>query len=409
MDETSDDPFAPLIGVHEDFVDKLTELEATLDEMMATRETREGNEIILDEAVRFFAEELMPHLRLEDEAVLPTLQNAIGRHRTLATPPLYQPADPPPPPPNLHPPPPPLPPPPHPPPPLPPPPPPPPPPRVHQHHHELVPAVARRQVDVPHMRPALERRPPQHLVPRLVAELVVHLLEVVQVHEQHGKRLAGPVAARHLARQPVPQHPERGEPRQAVFGRLKLRLRRRLVEVRRTRLERGALQRRRLRKRLTRPITARAAVPRPPVGREADLLQNALHLLGTRSAPGDQHRERLPHLHALRDGIVHHRLERARGLGRPHDLAAPEQLIPGTEQRMVETPLARQDVHEPQLDAVHGDRPRDPLERPQPPHLAEPLARVALFPQQLERQAPRSAPMPAPLLEQAAEVRLLLF
>src|SRR5207244_217833 len=76
---------------------------------------------------------------------------------------------------------------------------------------------------------------------------------------------------------------------------------------------------------------------------------------------------------------------------------------------MVETPLARQDVHEPQLDAVHGDRPRDPLERPQPPHLAEPLARVALLPQQLERQAPRSAPMPAPLLGQAAEVRLLLI
>src|SRR5437667_227540 len=114
------------------------------------------------------------------------------------------------------------------------------------------------------------------------------------------------------------------------------------------------------RKRMTRPITARAAVPRPPVGLEADLLQNALHLLGTRSAPGDQHRERLPHLHALRDGIVHHRLERARGLGRPHDLAAPEQLIPGTEQRMVETPLARQDVHEPQLDAVHSVRPRHP-------------------------------------------------
>ena len=40
MDEPSDDPFAPLVGVHEDFVDKLTELEATLDEMMATRETR---------------------------------------------------------------------------------------------------------------------------------------------------------------------------------------------------------------------------------------------------------------------------------------------------------------------------------------------------------------------------------
>src|SRR5947199_10293695 len=83
MGETSDDSFAPLIGVHEDFVDKLTELEATLDEMMATRETREGNHIILDEAVRFFAEELMPHLRLEDEAVLPALEMDIGRYGTL--------------------------------------------------------------------------------------------------------------------------------------------------------------------------------------------------------------------------------------------------------------------------------------------------------------------------------------
>src|SRR5947199_9943921 len=53
--------------------------------MMATRETREGNDIILDEAVRFFAEELMPHLRLEDEALLPALEMAIGRYGTLVT------------------------------------------------------------------------------------------------------------------------------------------------------------------------------------------------------------------------------------------------------------------------------------------------------------------------------------
>src|SRR5207247_10296220 len=83
MGETSDDPFAPLIGVLEDFVDKLTELEATLDEMMATRETREGNDIILDEAVRFFAEELMPHLRLEDAALLAALAMATGRYGAL--------------------------------------------------------------------------------------------------------------------------------------------------------------------------------------------------------------------------------------------------------------------------------------------------------------------------------------
>src|SRR2546422_9725527 len=85
MGEPPEDPFAPLVAVHEDFVDKLTELEATLEEMMATRETREGNDIILDEAVRFFEEELIPHLRLEDEAVVPALPKAIGRDGTLVT------------------------------------------------------------------------------------------------------------------------------------------------------------------------------------------------------------------------------------------------------------------------------------------------------------------------------------
>src|SRR5712664_135566 len=83
MGEPPEDPFAPLVAAHEDFVDKLTELEATLDEMMATRETREGNDIILDEAVRFFEEELIPHLRLEDEAVVPPIEKAIGRYGTL--------------------------------------------------------------------------------------------------------------------------------------------------------------------------------------------------------------------------------------------------------------------------------------------------------------------------------------
>src|SRR5207245_7146015 len=90
MGETHEDPFAPRVAVHEDFVDKLTELEATLDEMMATRETREGNEIILDEAVRFFEEELIPHLRLEDEAVVPAIEKAIGRYGTLVTVVMYE-------------------------------------------------------------------------------------------------------------------------------------------------------------------------------------------------------------------------------------------------------------------------------------------------------------------------------
>src|SRR2546422_10261357 len=90
MGEPPEDPFAPLVAVHEDFVDKLTELEATLDEMMATRETREGNDIILDEAVRFFEEELIPHLRLEDEAVVPAIEKAIGRDGTLVTGVMYE-------------------------------------------------------------------------------------------------------------------------------------------------------------------------------------------------------------------------------------------------------------------------------------------------------------------------------
>src|SRR3989441_3127574 len=90
MGEPPEDPSAPLGAFHEDFVDKLTELEATLDEMMATRETREGNDIILDEAVRFFEEELIPHLRLEDEAVVPAIEKAIGRYGTLVTVVMYE-------------------------------------------------------------------------------------------------------------------------------------------------------------------------------------------------------------------------------------------------------------------------------------------------------------------------------
>ena len=82
-DVPDDDPFAPLIAAHADFVDKLTELEATLDEMMATREAREENRIILEEALRFFEDELLPHLSLEDEAVIPRIEKAIGRYGTL--------------------------------------------------------------------------------------------------------------------------------------------------------------------------------------------------------------------------------------------------------------------------------------------------------------------------------------
>jgi hemerythrin-like domain-containing protein len=77
------DPFRPLLEDHEEFLEKLSELEAVLDEMMNTREASEGNRDLLDEALRFFEEELLPHFRREDEIVLPPLEAAIGRFGTL--------------------------------------------------------------------------------------------------------------------------------------------------------------------------------------------------------------------------------------------------------------------------------------------------------------------------------------
>ncbi len=82
-DVPDDDPFAAVLADHADFVDKLTELEATLDEMMATRDASEENGIILDEAIRFFDDELLPFLAAEDETILPRLEEAIGRYGTL--------------------------------------------------------------------------------------------------------------------------------------------------------------------------------------------------------------------------------------------------------------------------------------------------------------------------------------
>ncbi len=79
--ETS--PFQPLLDDHEEFLEKLNELEAVLDEMMNTREANEGNRELLDESIRFFEEDLAPHFVLEDEVVLPPLEKTIGRFGTL--------------------------------------------------------------------------------------------------------------------------------------------------------------------------------------------------------------------------------------------------------------------------------------------------------------------------------------
>lgn len=77
------DPFQPLLDDHEEFLDKLHELEAVLDEMMRTREANAANRELLDESLRFFEEELLPHFSKEDEFLLPPLEAKIGRFGTL--------------------------------------------------------------------------------------------------------------------------------------------------------------------------------------------------------------------------------------------------------------------------------------------------------------------------------------
>jgi len=76
-------PFQPLLDEHEEFLEKLNELEAVLDEMTNTREANEGNRELLDEAIRFFEEELLSHFTREDRIVLPPIEARIGRFGTL--------------------------------------------------------------------------------------------------------------------------------------------------------------------------------------------------------------------------------------------------------------------------------------------------------------------------------------
>ncbi len=76
-------PFQPLLDDHDEFLEKLNELEAVLDEMMYTREANEGNRELLDESIRFLEEDLLPHFAREDRIVLPPIEARIGRYGTL--------------------------------------------------------------------------------------------------------------------------------------------------------------------------------------------------------------------------------------------------------------------------------------------------------------------------------------
>lgn len=76
-------PFQRLLDDHDEFLEKLNELEAVLDEMMNTREANDANRELLDESIRFFEDDLLPHFAREDAVVLPPLEAAIGRFGTL--------------------------------------------------------------------------------------------------------------------------------------------------------------------------------------------------------------------------------------------------------------------------------------------------------------------------------------
>jgi len=77
------DALTQLAQEHADFIEKLTELEAALDEMMATREASDEDVELLDEAVRFFDEELFPHFDREEAFLLPTLEAKVGLYGSL--------------------------------------------------------------------------------------------------------------------------------------------------------------------------------------------------------------------------------------------------------------------------------------------------------------------------------------
>jgi hemerythrin-like domain-containing protein len=77
------DALVRLAEQHADFIDKLTEFEAALDEMMATRLASDEDIELLDEAVRFFEEELFPHFEREEAFLLPPLEAKVGLYGSL--------------------------------------------------------------------------------------------------------------------------------------------------------------------------------------------------------------------------------------------------------------------------------------------------------------------------------------
>ena len=77
------DALTELAEEHADFVEKLSELEAALDEMMESHAASDEDIELVEESIRFFEEELLPHFEREEKHLLPALERKIGRFGTL--------------------------------------------------------------------------------------------------------------------------------------------------------------------------------------------------------------------------------------------------------------------------------------------------------------------------------------
>lgn len=77
------DPLSELVEEHADFVEKLSELEAVLDEMMETHVASDEDVELVEEAIRFFGDELLPHFEREETHLLPALETKLGRYGSL--------------------------------------------------------------------------------------------------------------------------------------------------------------------------------------------------------------------------------------------------------------------------------------------------------------------------------------
>ena len=244
--------------------------------------------------------------------------------------------------------------------------------------YELITAIAGRHISTPHRPPHDPGRQLQHLVALFMAVPVVDVLEVVQINEQHGKRDPSPARSRHLLLQTVPQHSESGEPRQLVHRGLLLGLPSLSLLIWRALPEVGPPLDLRHGELAAGAESTGATVPMVPPWSSPDPLDDTGDLLLTNALqPVDRRFELGPYVHL--DVGLQNRLRAPGWLQRRLHLPPVVQLLGWPQEGVVQTPLTRQQVHKPQVDLVHRDRPSDHGQMTQPPQLPESAAGVALL------------------------------